>query len=55
MLTRDQILNRVWGYSFDGENRTVDVHIRTLRRKLGEVGDIIETVRGIGYKIEGDE
>ncbi len=55
VLTRDQILNRVWGYSFDGENRTVDVHIRTLRRKLGEVGDIIETVRGIGYKIEGDE
>ena len=55
VLTRDQILNRIWGYSFDGENRTVDVHIRTLRQKLGDVGEIIETVRGIGYKIEGEE
>jgi two-component system alkaline phosphatase synthesis response regulator PhoP len=51
VLTRDQILNRVWGYSFDGESRTVDVHIRTLRQKLGPAGDYIETVRGIGYKI----
>lgn len=54
VLTRDQILNRIWGYSFDGENRTVDVHIRTLRQKLGAAGDTIETVRGIGYKIAGD-
>lgn len=54
VLTRDQILNKVWGYSFDGESRTVDVHIRTLRQKLGEAGDVIETVRGIGYKISGD-
>lgn len=51
VLTRDQILNRVWGYAFDGENRTVDVHIRTLRQKLGENGDIVETVRGVGYKV----
>lgn len=51
VLTRDKILNDVWGYSFDGENRTVDVHVRTLRQKLGESGDIIETVRGVGYKI----
>ena len=51
VLTRDQLLNRIWGYAFDGENRTVDVHIRTLRQKLGEVGKRIETVRGIGYKI----
>lgn len=51
VLTRDQILNRVWGYAFDGESRTVDVHIRTLRQKLGPAGDYIETVRGIGYKI----
>ncbi len=51
VLTRDQILNRIWGYSFDGESRTVDVHIRTLRQKLGSAGDLIETVRGIGYKI----
>lgn len=51
VLTRDRILNQIWGYSFDGESRTVDVHVRTLRQKLGDAGDIIETVRGIGYKI----
>lgn len=51
VMTRDRILRKIWGYEFDGENRTVDVHIRTLRHKLGEAGDIIETVRGIGYKI----
>lgn len=55
VLSRDQILNSIWGYSFDGESRTVDVHIRTLRQKLGSAGEIIETVRGIGYKIAGDE
>lgn len=53
VFTRDQILQRIWGYEFDGENRTVDVHIRTLRQKLGNCGDLIETVRGIGYKIGG--
>lgn len=51
VLSRDQILNKVWGYSFDGESRTVDVHIRTLRHKLGDGGDCISTIRGIGYKI----
>lgn len=51
VLTRDALLERVWGYAFDGESRTVDVHIRTLRQKLGEAGDYIETVRGVGYKI----
>lgn len=51
VLTRDKILSRIWGYNFDGETRTVDVHIRMLRQKLGESGNIIETVRGIGYKI----
>ncbi len=51
VLTRDRILREVWGYEFDGENRTVDVHIRTLRQKLGTAGDVIETVRGVGYKI----
>ncbi|MBQ7016394.1 MAG: winged helix-turn-helix transcriptional regulator, partial [Firmicutes bacterium] len=50
-LTRDQILTKIWGYEFDGESRTVDVHIRTLRQKLGPAGDYIETVRGVGYKI----
>jgi two-component system alkaline phosphatase synthesis response regulator PhoP len=54
VLNRDQILNNIWGYSFDGESRTVDVHIRTLRQKLGSAGDVIETVRGLGYKIAGD-
>ncbi|MBQ2895957.1 MAG: response regulator transcription factor [Oscillospiraceae bacterium] len=51
VLSRDVILEKVWGYAFDGENRTVDVHIRSLRQKLGESGDYIETVRGVGYKI----
>jgi len=49
--SRDVILREVWGYEFDGENRTVDVHIRTLRQKLGAYADVVETVRGIGYKI----
>jgi len=54
VFSRNQIFNRIWGYDFDGENRTLDVHIRTLRQKLGECGDMIETVRGIGYKIGGE-
>lgn len=53
VFNRDQILRSIWGFEFDGENRTVDVHIRTLRTKLGECGSLIETVRGIGYKIGG--
>ena len=55
VLTRDRILENVWGYEFDGESRTVDVHIRTLRTKLGPCADIIETVRGIGYKAVSPE
>lgn len=51
VLTRDKILSQVWGYDFDGENRTVDVHVRSLRTKLGDCGSIIETVRGVGYKV----
>lgn len=51
VLTRDQMLNKIWGYSFDGESRTVDVHIRTLRQKLTTAGGIIKTIRGVGYKI----
>ncbi len=54
VFTRDQLLNTIWGYEFDGASRTVDVHIRTLRQKLGHSGDCIETVRGIGYKISTD-
>ena len=53
VLTRDQLLEDIWGYDFDGETRTVDVHVRTLRQKLGETGDIIKTVRGVGYRIGG--
>jgi len=51
VFTRDQLLTKIWGYAFDGESRTVDVHIRSLRQKLGACGSLIETVRGIGYKI----
>jgi two-component system, OmpR family, alkaline phosphatase synthesis response regulator PhoP len=53
VLTRDRLLEHIWGYDFDGETRTVDVHIRTLRQKLLEAGNIIETVRGVGYRIQG--
>ncbi|MCD8371150.1 MAG: response regulator transcription factor [Clostridiales bacterium] len=52
VLTRDQLLSRIWGYDFDGETRTVDVHIRTLRQKLGVASNYIETIRGVGYKME---
>lgn len=55
VLTRELFLDKVWGYAFDGENRTVDVHIRTLRQKLGTAGHYIRTIRGIGYKLEGND
>ena len=55
VFTRAQLLDEIWGYGFDGESRTVDVHIRTLRQKLGPAGNYIETVRGIGYKIGGEK
>lgn len=51
VLSRDILLERIWGYDFDGETRTVDVHVRTLRQKLGESGQIIETIRGVGYLV----
>ena len=51
VLTRDRLLEEIWGYDFSGETRTVDVHVRTLRQKLGKAGDYIETVRGVGYRI----
>lgn len=53
VFTRAQLLDKIWGYQFDGESRTVDVHIRTLRQKLKTAGHFIETVRGMGYKIGG--
>ena len=57
VLTRDQLLDKGWGYDFLGETRTVDVHIRHLRQKLGPAGNMIETVRGLGYMVndEGGE
>ena len=52
MVTRDELLNRIWGYEYDGETRTLDMHIRTLRQKLGEEGGAcIKTVRGVGYRM----
>ena len=52
VFTRDNLLESVWGIDYDGETRTVDVHVRTLRQKLGACGDYIQTVRGVGYKLE---
>lgn len=51
VMTRDCLLEDIWGYDFDGETRTVDVHVRTLRQKLGTCGERIETVRGVGYRM----
>ena len=51
VLTRDQIMERVWGFDYGGATRTVDIHINTLRKKIGDDGNIIQTVRGVGYKI----
>ena len=52
VFTREQLMARIWGDDFLGESRTVDVHIGTLRTKLGDCGSCIETVRGVGYKME---
>ena len=52
VLSRDKLMNEVWGTDFEGETRTVDVHVRTLRQKLGLAGEYIETVRNVGYKID---
>ena len=53
VITRQQLLDNVWGYSYYGDARTLDVHIRRLRSKLGECGDCIETVVGVGYRFTG--
>ena len=55
VLTRSVLMDRIWGCEFERENRTLDVHIRTLRAKLGEAGSLIRTVRGMGYKIGGSD
>ena len=49
VLQRSQILDRVWGIDYEGESRTLDMHIKTLRRKIGEKGNLIQTVRNVGY------
>ena len=51
-FTREQLFARVWGEDYVGETRTLDMHIRTLRQKLGQYGERIETVRGVGYRLE---
>jgi two-component system alkaline phosphatase synthesis response regulator PhoP len=48
--TREQLLETVWGYDYEGGTRTVDVHVQTLRTKLGSSGRYVETVRGVGYR-----
>ena len=53
VFSRDKLLSEVWGIDYLGESRTVDMHIKTLRQKLGDAGALIETVIGVGYKMEG--
>lgn len=53
-FSRDELLEILWGYSYSGESRTIDIHIKTLRKKLGSASKYIQTIRGIGYKISKD-
>jgi DNA-binding response OmpR family regulator len=53
VATRQQLLDNVWGYTYFGDTRTLDVHIRRTRQKLGQCGDCIETVVGVGYRFTG--
>lgn len=53
VFSREVLLQRVWGWDFDGGSRTVDVHVQQIRAKLGEHADLIETVRGVGYRLRG--
>jgi two-component system alkaline phosphatase synthesis response regulator PhoP len=52
VLTREVLMDKVWGFDYEGESRTVDMHVKTLRQKLGEAGGMIKTVRNVGYKLE---
>lgn len=54
VVTRDELLNKIWGYEYTGETRTIDIHIRTLRQKIAPAGEYIKTVRGMGYRISKD-
>lgn len=51
VLTRDRLMENIWGYDFEQGNRTVDVHIQSLRKKLGDAGEYIKTIRNVGYKV----
>jgi two-component system alkaline phosphatase synthesis response regulator PhoP len=53
VFSREALLRRVWGWDFDGGSRTVDVHVQTIRSKLGDHADLIQTVRGVGYRLKG--
>ena len=52
VISRDKLMSKVWGFDYEGETRTVDVHIKTLRQKLGEAGSCIKTIRNVGYMVE---
>lgn len=52
VISRDKLMSQVWGFDYEGETRTVDVHIKTLRQKLGEAGSCIKTIRNVGYMVE---
>jgi two-component system alkaline phosphatase synthesis response regulator PhoP len=52
VLSRDKLMEIVWGYDYEGESRTIDMHIKALRQKLGDAGELIKTIRGVGYKME---
>lgn len=54
VLSRETLMDKVWGFDYEGESRTVDMHVKTLRQKLGEAGAMIKTVRNVGYKMEAD-
>ena len=51
VFSRDMLLEMIWGYSYDKESRTIDMHIKTLRKKLGNMSDMIRTIHGVGYKL----
>ena len=51
-LTRDKLLSDVWGYDFFGDDRTLDTHVKILRKSLGAYNDLIVTIRGVGYRLE---
>ena len=55
VISRTELLNEVWGYEYLGETRTIDIHVRTIRQKLGEAGSYIKTIRGMGYRFKIDQ